>query len=106
MTIAACYLSSEGVVLGTDSTSTAYVSSPDGSEGSIHHLDYAQKVFEVGENSTLGICVWGMGAIGDVSHRTLIACFADKLASDPPQCMRVAAWRFCGLFWSAYLPVA
>lgn len=75
MTIAAAYLTSEGVVLGTDSTAT--ISSQDGKVSQI--LNYTQKLFEVGENSRFAICTWGAGQIGDVSHRTLIARLGDKV---------------------------
>jgi len=77
MTIAAAYLTSEGVVLGTDSTTTVSTQ-----QGVAQLLDYAQKIFEVGENSRFGICTWGAGKIGDVSHRSLIARLADKSALD------------------------
>ncbi len=75
MTIAVAYLTSEGVVFGTDSTTT--VGSHRGGVGQL--LNYAQKLFEVGENSRFGICTWGAGKIEDVSHRTLIARLADEL---------------------------
>ena len=62
MTIAACYLSSEGVVLGADSTSTYLV--PIKKNGTIEwqtqHYDHAQKLFEIGEDSTAGIVIWGL----------------------------------------------
>jgi len=73
MTIAAAYLTSEGVVLGADSTTTV------GTGGGVavaQLLNYAQKIFEVGERSRLGVCTWGAGRIGEVSHRTLIARLA------------------------------
>ncbi len=74
MTIAAAYLTSEGVVLGTDSLST--ISTP---KGVVQSLSYAQKVFEVGQQSRLGICTWGAGNIGGISHRTLVARLADSI---------------------------
>lgn len=101
MTIAACYLSSEGVVLGADSTTTVYVAGPDGG-GQLHHLNYAQKVFEVGEGSTFAVNMWGMGAIVDLSLRTLIARVADDLASNPPASVQAAADCFCQYFWGEY----
>lgn len=56
MTIAACYLSSEGVVLGADSTTTMYVSAPGPHPtGGEHHFNFAQKVFQIGSEGTLGI---------------------------------------------------
>jgi hypothetical protein len=74
MTIAAAYLTSEGVVFGADSTTTIITSG-----GVAQLLNYAQKIFEVGECSRLGICTWGAGRVGMVSHRTLIARLADEL---------------------------
>jgi hypothetical protein len=102
MTIAACYLSSEGIVLGADSTSTMWVSNPDGLTGGLHHLNYAQKIFEVGKKSTLGVTMWGMGCVGGLSHRTLIAQFADDLVSRPVTKMQEVADRFSEHFWSHY----
>jgi hypothetical protein len=76
MTIAAAYLTSEGVVLGADSTTTVNVQ-PQGQV--VQLLNHAQKVFEVGApgKGRIGICAWGGGKIGDVSHRTLCARLSD-----------------------------
>ena len=62
MTIAMCAVMPEGVVLGADSTSSLFHDST-----GFHYFNHNQKIFEVGENSTLGIVTWGMGGIGDVS---------------------------------------
>lgn len=70
--------------------------------GGLHHLNYAQKVFEVGENSTLGITMWGMGQVGDLAHRTLIAQFADDLASRPGAALQDVAERFSQRFYAEY----
>ena len=102
MTIAACYLSSEGIVFGADSTSTIWIPGPGGDTGALHHLNYSQKVFEIGTESTLGIVMWGMGAINDLAHRTLIARFADDLKSNPTSSMLETAERFCIHFWDEY----
>lgn len=75
MTIAAAYVTSEGVVLGADSTTT--VVAPKARVAQL--LNHAQKVFEVGENSRIGICTYGAGSIGKVSHRTLVARLADQI---------------------------
>lgn len=83
MTIAACYVSAEGVVLGADSTSTVYVPGPPGVEGNTHFFNLAQKVFEFGEDSSIGIVTWGLGSLGDTSHRTVIAEVADTCDADP-----------------------
>jgi len=81
LTIAAAYLVSEGVVFGADSTTSISINSPEGS-GVLQLLHHAQKVFEVGENSRLGVCTWGAGSIGRFSHRTIIAQLADKVEDD------------------------
>ncbi|MFZ0692580.1 MAG: hypothetical protein WAN51_00245, partial [Alphaproteobacteria bacterium] len=74
MTIAACYLSPEGVVLGADSAST--YTFPSGS----HHFNYGQKLFEIGAagTGTLGIVTWGLAAFSFGSYRTLAALLADN----------------------------
>lgn len=104
MTIAACYLSSEGVVLGADSTSTVFVANPSGVGGAVHHLNYAQKVFEVGEDSSIGVAIWGMGLIGDLSHRTFIAQCADELTGSHMSDVREIVERFSVRFWREYQP--
>jgi hypothetical protein len=103
MTIAACYLSSEGVVFGADSTSTIFVASrgPDPS-GAEHHFNYAQKIFEIGQDSTLGITMWGLGNLESLSYRTLIAQFADSLTHQPAPSMTDVANRWNDFFWSIY----
>jgi hypothetical protein len=96
MTIAACYLSPEGVVLGADSTSTGF------SSAGLHHYNYAQKIFEIGERSSFGLTMWGLAATGTVSYRTLIARLADdmrqKLVSSVPDVVD----RWADLFWNSY----
>ena len=82
VTIAAAYLVSEGVVFGADSSTTVSVRTPGGGSGVLQLLNHAQKVFEVGDNSRLGVCTWGAGSIGDVSHRTVIARLSDELTED------------------------
>ena len=81
MTIAAAYLTSEGVVLGADSTTTVNVRSEDGPAGVAQLFRHAQKVFEVGRDSRLGLCTWGSGTVAGVSHRTIVAQLADRLGS-------------------------
>jgi hypothetical protein len=82
MTIAAAYLVSEGVVLGADSSTTISVRTPQGAGGVLQVLTHAQKIFEVGENSRLGICTWGSGTIGNISHRSIVANLADRLSEN------------------------
>lgn len=74
MTIAAAYLVSEGIVLGADSSTTVQVAG-----GVIQLLAHSQKVFEVGTNSRLGVCTWGSGSLGQISHRTVIAQLAEQV---------------------------
>ena len=96
MTIAACYLTSEGVVLGADSTSSFTVA--DG----LHYLNYNQKLFEIGENSTLGALTWGLGAVSDKSYRTLFALLADDISKKSPASVEEVAKRWIDQFWQEY----
>jgi len=101
VTIAACYLSPEGVVFGADSTSTITISS--GASHITRYYDFAQKIFQVGEISTLGVVTWGMGGLSGHSYRTLIAQFADDLRRCPPLSdMNAVAQRWSGFFWGPY----
>jgi hypothetical protein len=97
VTIAACYLSTEGVVLGADSTTTV----PGGTNGP-HYFNHNQKLYEVGADSTLGIVTWGLGTLFTTSHRTIIAQFADGLRSNPAATVAEAADRWGQIFWTAY----
>ncbi len=76
MTIAAAYLTSEGVVFGADSKTTYSAG-----RGVAQLLDHAQKIYEIGETSRYGLCTFGLGKIGDMSHRTVAARVADAIAS-------------------------
>jgi hypothetical protein len=103
MTIAACYLSTEGVVLGADSTTTMFVAAPGPpGVGAEHHFNYAQKVFQIGMDGSLGMTMWGLGALMGTSYRTLIAEFADALITQPPATMQETADRWAQHFWNAY----
>lgn len=95
MTIAACCVSPEGVVLGADSAATF---------GSRTHFFHEQKVFELGQQgaSRLGITFWGLGSMGDLSYRTLIAMFNDEVIGQPAWTVREAAVRWRDLFLGAY----
>jgi hypothetical protein len=63
LTIAACYLSPEGVVLGADSTASTMVD-----PGGFHYFNFSQKLFEIGEDSTLA--TWKLGILGSTQHDT------------------------------------
>jgi hypothetical protein len=102
LTIAACYLSSEGVVFGADSTSTMFVAGTRPGLGSDHHYNHAQKIYQIGENSTLGLTMWGLGSLGTISYRTLIAQFADTMVSTGAHSMREVADRWNEFFWTRY----
>ena len=81
MTIAACYVSHEGVVLGADSTSTYLM--PD---GTVRHHNQSQKILEVGEpGSTLGIVTFGRMGLPEKSYRHIMAELSDSLLNNPPQ---------------------
>lgn len=104
MTIAACYLSTEGVVLGADSTATMFVPGPGGQIGSSHHFNFAQKLFEFGERgSTIGIVLWGLGSLGDKSWRTLIAEIADKAKEKKLTSLEAVAQLASSMFWEHYI---
>jgi hypothetical protein len=92
LTIAACYLSPEGVVLGADSTTTY----------GDRHYNNSQKLFEIGENSAIGVITWGLGGLQVRSHRTLFAELNDDLIANPPQNMQSVAARWATLYWQAY----
>ncbi len=96
MTIAAAYLTSDGVVLGADSTTTVLVS---GGVGQLFNC--GQKVFEVGRDSRLGVCTWGAGGLCGTSHRTLVARLADRLDLNSVT-VQEAANTFMGIVSEAY----
>ncbi len=92
MTIAACSLSAEGVVFGADSTTTL----------GGRFFDHGQKIFPIGENTYLGMVSWGLGELGDMSYRTLIARFGDSLRGRPLQPLDKVAEEWKELFWPLY----
>lgn len=90
MTIAACHLSPEGIILGTDSTSTIIRTTPNGVRE--HYHDYEQKMFEVGGSpSTVAVATWGLGRMGNVSHRTIAARLGVKHKRSPFTSVRAMA---------------
>jgi hypothetical protein len=98
VTIAACYISPEGVVLGADSTTTY-----GGGGMEPHYYNNAQKLFEVGEVSTVGVVTWGLGGLVLNSHRRLFAQLADDLAAAAPVAsIGAVATRWADMFWPDY----
>lgn len=96
MTIAACFVTPEGVVFGADSTTTA------GTPTGLHYFNHSQKLFEIGDPGTLAGVAWGMGGLGDRSYRALFALLADDLAANPPTSVAEAVQRWADQFWVAY----
>lgn len=96
VTIAGLYLTQEGIVLGADSTSSFL------GDEHLHYFNFAQKLFEVGENSTFGLLAWGVGHIGEVSYRRLAALLGDDLAKNPPSSIDDVAARWVKLFKPVY----
>lgn len=92
LTIAACYRSPEGIVLGADSTTTF----------GNRFFNHTQKVFEIGEDSTLGLVMWGLGGLGQQSYRTLTALLGDDLKANPPADVLAVANRWRDLLWAEY----
>jgi hypothetical protein len=90
-------MSPEGVVLGADSTASLSMP-PNG----FHYLNHNQKLFELGEESTLGVLTWGLAGLGDQSYRTLLALLADNLRTQPPTSVLDVATRWSQQFWAAY----
>jgi hypothetical protein len=85
MTIAAAYLTSEGVVLGADSATTVAATVQEGAGAEVVQLlNHAQKVFEVGQpkRSRIALCTYGFGLLGDTSHRTIAARLADRVDNE------------------------
>ena len=96
VTIAGCYVSPEGVVLGADSTTTY------GTADSPHYYNHSQKLFEIGENSTLSAVTWGLGGLQISSHRTQFALLADKINQLKPTAVGDVASLWTDQFWDAY----
>lgn len=101
MTIAACYLLPEGVVFGCDSTWTIPVKRVNATPDD-HYFNHGQKLFEVGNGSTLGMLIWGLNSLPDQSMRTLIATFADELNGKPAKSVEEAAEQWSKFFWDRY----
>jgi hypothetical protein len=91
------------VVFGADSTTTLFVAGRGPQAvGCEHHFNFAQKIFQIGDDSTLRMTMWGLGNLLNVSYRTLIAQFADRLTSHGVSSMQDVVERWAKFFWSAY----
>ncbi|MDT2024537.1 hypothetical protein [Methylocella sp. CPCC 101449] len=98
MTIAACYVSPEGLVLGADSTATYFTPS-----GEAHFYNHAQKLFQIGEGPTsLAAVTWGMGGLEVSSYRRMFARLGDAFKTAPPADVKDAADRWVQMFWAEY----
>jgi hypothetical protein len=104
MTIAAVYLSPEGVVFGADSTTTISAVGTGPAQVPLpRHYNYAQKIFQVGDGAgTLGLTMWGMADLGTLSYRTLIAQFAEVNYRQATNSLMDVAARFGQFFWQEY----
>lgn len=72
------------------------------SPGGLHYFNHTQKLFEIGENSTLAAITWGLGSFVDISYRKLFAELADDLANAPATSVSDVANRWAAKFWTAY----
>lgn len=94
MTIAAAYLTSDGVVVGADSTVTVKSQK---TGVALQSLSHGQKVYEIGERSRFGLCSWGDGSVAGTSHRTIAGLLGDFLQSRPTASTVDVANRLCEL---------
>lgn len=88
-------------MLGADSTSSAVITPSPGAVG-YHYFNHNQKLFELGENATVGVLTWGWGGLTNSSHRTMLALLADDLKRQPPTNLAEIAERWAAQFWAAY----
>jgi hypothetical protein len=93
MTLAGCFVTAEGVVLGADSTTSVVTG------GGPHYFDHAQKLFQVDPEGGFGIVTWGTGF---PHYRQAIARFGDDLTRSPPSSVKDAAERWSITFWDFF----
>lgn len=84
-------------MLGADSTASL-ITTP----GGFHYFNHNQKLFELGEEVTLGALTWGLGSLGTKSYRTLFAELSDDLESNPAATVADVAARWGAMFWANY----
>jgi hypothetical protein len=100
VTIAAVYVTAEGVVLGADSTLSVVTSAA--GQPAYHYFNHNQKLLEIGDKSTLGILTWGLGSLGGESYRTLVAKLGDTLAKNPAKSVAEVAGLWVKDFYPRY----
>jgi len=99
MTIAACHVSPEGVVLGTDSTTTLVKGNPQ----EVCHFDHAQKIFEVGPSgSSVALATWGTGDIDGKSHRLIAHTLGSAIHSKSLTTMETIANELAEIVWNRF----
>lgn len=67
-----------------------------------HYFNHAQKIFQVGEDSTLAVMFWGLGGLGDISLRTIAALLSDSLQAAPAADVADVAARWGSIIFDAY----
>jgi len=92
VTVAIALQTAEGVVLGSDSTTTVTVSGRSGTQvGQL--FNSAQKIFEIGptvehfvagQTFSGGVAVWGAGSFGPVSWRSFVSEFYCRIIATSP----------------------
>lgn len=100
MTIAAVYVTPEGVALGADSTLSVVTSAA--GQAAYHYFNHNQKLLEIGEDATLGILTLGLGSLDGESYRTLVARLADQLLQNPPNAVKDVALQWIADFMPRY----
>lgn len=88
-------------MLGADSTSSADIAPRPGYRG-YHYYNHNQKLFEIGEGSTLGAVTWGLGSLGSKSHRTVLAELGDEIAKAKPKTTADAVTNWATVLWKDY----
>ena len=98
-----CYMAHGGIVLGAASTSSVFTPGiPQQGLLGVHYLNHNQKLFELGENSSVGVLTWGLGSLSLASYRTLLSLVADSLKTSPPKDVKDIADRWSHPFWKDY----
>ena len=82
-------------MLGADSTMSVVSSS------GFHYLNFNQKLFEIGDGSTVGVVTWGLGGLSK-SWRTLLAELSDDFKGNPAGTVQAAAERWADKVWALY----